>query len=87
MLQKKKIKMVEGTQSNREPFVTEQIHLKQLCLWGWNLHRDLGEVRVSQGEARREEFRRMCQLHDPGQGDNFCEPPFPWFKITLITPT
>lgn len=49
MLPPKKIKMVEGTQSNREPFVTEQIHLKRLCLWGWNLHRDLGEVRVSPG--------------------------------------
>lgn len=53
--------------------------------------RDLGEVRVSLGEARwhiqREEFRQMCQLRAPGQGDNFCEPPFPWFKITLITPT
>lgn len=29
----------------------------------------------------------MCQLHDPGQGKSSCEPLFPWFKITLMTPT
>lgn len=65
-------------------FGTEQC--KEDSSVGWHLGRALEETRVSLGEAQwdlqREDLSQAlcCQLCDPGQDDNFCEPCFQGLK-------